>query len=129
MTAVRRVRHGRAITVFTWGEGLGPVLAACDEGELDATVVDIARLSPLDRPAIIEAARDTGRIAIVHAGARDHGLGAEIAALVAAEAIHYLDAPILRVCGEDGPHAPCDELLGLPAHDRIAAALHELATP
>lgn len=127
--AVRRVRHGRALTVFTWGEGLGPVLAACDDGEIDATVVDLARLCPLDRAAIVEAARDTGRIAIVHAGARDHGIGAEIAALVATEAIHYLDAPILRVCGEDGPHAPCDELLGLPAPERIAAALRELATP
>lgn len=127
--ATQRLRHGRAMTVFTWGEGTLPVLAACDEGELDATVVDIARLHPVDTAAIVEAARDTGRVAIVHAGDRSHGLGAELSALVAEHAIHYLDAPVLRVCGDDGPHAPGDELRSLPAPERIAAALRELATP
>lgn len=128
-TPVQVARAGRTITVFTWGEALGPVLAACDDAEVDATVIDVVRLSPLDRDALVEHARDTGRIAIVHAGDRACGLGAEIAALVAEHAVHYLDAPVLRLCGDDGPHAPADEMRCLPSTDRIASALRELASP
>ncbi len=124
-----RLRSGRTLVVFTWGEALGAVLEVCDDTELDATVIEVARLCPLDRDAIVEAARDTGRVAIVHAGGRAHGLGAEISALVAEHAIHYLDAPVLRVCGDDGPHAGADELRSLPARQRLAEALRELATP
>ncbi len=129
LAATSRVREGRTLTVFTWGEALEPVLAACDDGALDATVVEIGRLAPLDRDAIVEAARDTGRVAIVHAGSVGHGLGAEIAALVAEHALYYLDAPVLRVGGDDGVHAAADELRSLPAQGRIAAALGELANP
>lgn len=128
-TPVQRARDGRTITVFTWGEALGPVLAACEDAEIDASVIDVVRLAPLDRDTLVELAKDTGRVAIIHAGLRAHGLGAEIAALVAEHAIHYLDAPVVRLCGDDGVHAPADEMRCVPTSDRIAAALTELASP
>jgi pyruvate/2-oxoglutarate/acetoin dehydrogenase E1 component len=128
-SAVERARDGRTITVFTWGEALAPVLEACDDAGIDAAVIDVVRLAPLDRDALVEHAKDTGRVAIVHAGERAHGLGAEIAALVAEHAIYYLDAPVLRLCGDDGVHAPADEMRCVPTSERIAAALADLASP
>jgi pyruvate/2-oxoglutarate/acetoin dehydrogenase E1 component len=125
----QRVRLGSAATVFAWGEGVELALEAVAETGVDAMVVDVASLSPLDREGLVEAAKDTGRLAIVHAGPRGHGIGAELAALVADHAIHYLDAPILRICGDDDVGDAADELRALPGLERIAGALEQLAAP
>jgi len=124
-----RVRSGRAITVLAWGECVALALSGCDASGVDATVVDVGGLAPLDRTALVEAAKDTGRIAIVHAGPRGHGVGAELAALFADEALHYLDAPIVRICGDDHVGDPAEEMRALPELERIASALEQLAAP
>lgn len=129
LSSATRVREGRAITVMAWGECVGLALAGCEAAGVDATVIDVGCLAPLDRDALVDAAKDTGRVAIVHAGPRGHGIGAELAALVADHAIHYLDAPIVRICGDDDVGDVADELRALPGLERIAGALEQLAAP
>jgi pyruvate/2-oxoglutarate/acetoin dehydrogenase E1 component len=127
--AAVRVRAGRTITVLAWGECVELALAGCDAAGVDAQVIDVGCLAPLDRERLIDAAKDTGRIAIVHAGPRAHGIGAELAALLADEAIHYLDGPIMRICGDEPTLAGADEMRALPGLERIADALEQLAAP
>jgi pyruvate/2-oxoglutarate/acetoin dehydrogenase E1 component len=98
------LREGRDATVFCWGEALLPTLAAADacarqEPPIEVGVVEVGKLAPLDEASLIELARATGKIVIAHAGSRSGGVGAELAALFADQAILQLDAPITRVSG------------------------------
>jgi pyruvate/2-oxoglutarate/acetoin dehydrogenase E1 component len=98
------LREGRDATVFCWGEALVPTLAAADacarqEPPIEVGVVEVGKLAPLDEALLIELARATGKIVIAHAGSRTGGVGAELAALFADQAILQLDAPITRVSG------------------------------
>jgi pyruvate/2-oxoglutarate/acetoin dehydrogenase E1 component len=98
------LREGRDATVFCWGEALLPTLAAADacarqEPPIEVGVVEVGKLAPLDEALLIELARATGKIVIAHAGSRAGGVGAELAALFADQAILQLDAPITRVSG------------------------------
>lgn len=127
LLSAHRVREGGSITVFAWGECVEATAAAIDAGGIDATLVDVAALQPIDRAALIEAAGATGKIAIVHAGPRGHGLGAELAALFADDAIYTLDAPILRITGDDAPLGPTEEWRAVPDADRIVQALTALS--
>ena len=124
--AAQRVRIGSAATVFAWGEAVELALEAVAETGVDATVVDVASLAPLDHETLVEAARDTGKIVVVHAGPTSHGIGAELAGLFADDAIDWLDAPIVRVGGDDPPLGPGEELRGLPTVERIARALERV---
>jgi pyruvate/2-oxoglutarate/acetoin dehydrogenase E1 component len=126
--AAQRVRLGAAATVFAWGEGVELALEAVAETGVDAMVVDVASLSPLDREGLVEAAKDTGKIVVVHAGPRGHGVGAELVGLFADDAIDWLDAPVVRVTGDDAPLAAGEELRGLPTVERIARALERVTT-
>jgi pyruvate/2-oxoglutarate/acetoin dehydrogenase E1 component len=101
------LRGGRHATVFCWGEALLPTLAAADacarqESPIEVGVVEVGKLAPLDEARLVELARATGKIVIVHAGPRAGGVAAELAALFADQAILQLDAPITRVTGS-GP--------------------------
>ena len=78
--------------------------------------------------AILEAARSTGRVVIVHEAPRTCGVGAEIAALVAEGAIESLEAPVLRVTGFDTPFPYALEHVYLPDTGRILAALEKSIT-
>lgn len=127
--ATEVVQAGLGATVFTWGDAVPAVLAACASSSVAPTVIEIHRLHPLDADAIVDAARDTGRVAIVHGGGRGPGIASELAALVAERAIYYLDAPVLRISGEGGPLVASEELRALPSVSAIAAALEELASP
>jgi pyruvate/2-oxoglutarate/acetoin dehydrogenase E1 component len=125
------LREGPDATVFAWGDALEPALAAADacaeptEGSaISVTVVDVGRLAPLDEALLIARANATGKIVIAHAGARQGGLGAELAALFAEHSILHLDAPILRICGDvPGLVAGHEEHRASPAAAEIAAAI------
>ena len=102
------VRDGKDATVFCWGEALLPTLAAADacarqDPPIDVCVVEVGKLAPLDEARLVELARATGKIAIAHSGPRRGGIGAELAALFADQAILQLDAPIVRVAGSGHP--------------------------
>ena len=97
-------RSGRDVTIVTWGAMIKEAMEAADAlaaDGVDAEVIDVASLKPLDSVTILESVRRTGRLVIVHEAAMTCGFGAEIAARVASRAITSLLAPVVRVTGYD----------------------------
>ncbi|QRV13381.1 alpha-ketoacid dehydrogenase subunit beta [Haloterrigena salifodinae] len=102
--AVRR--EGSDISVYTWGAMTRPTLEAAEnlaEEGIDAEVVDLRTLSPLDEETIVESFEKTGRAAVVHEAPKTGGLGAEITATLQEEALLYQEAPVDRITGFDTP--------------------------
>ncbi|MFC7130443.1 alpha-ketoacid dehydrogenase subunit beta [Haloferax chudinovii] len=103
--AVRR--EGTDVSVFTFGAMTRPTLEAVENLEeegIDAEVVDIRTISPLDRETIVESFKKTGRAVVVHEAPKNGGLGAEITATIQEEALLYQEAPVKRVAGYDVPY-------------------------
>ena len=121
-----RLHEGEAATVFAWGSTVEVARAAVERSGMDVAVVDVECLSPLPHDALVEEAAATGRIVIAHAGPRDHGVGAELAALFADRAILHLDAPITRVTGLQAPLRAVDEMSAVPGVDRLGQAIAEI---
>ncbi|ELZ21555.1 transketolase [Haloterrigena salina JCM 13891] len=99
-------REGSDISVYTWGAMTRPTLEAAENlaGEgIDAEVVDLRTLSPLDEETIVESFEKTGRAAVVHEAPKTGGLGAEITATLQEEALMYQEAPVERITGFDTP--------------------------
>lgn len=121
----RIARKGSAVTVVAWGSMLERVLKSV-EG-YDAEVIDLLTLNPLDLETLLLSVQKTGRAVIVHEAIKTCGLGAEISATLAEEAMLQLRAPILRVTAPDVP-VPLAKLIDqyLPGPDRIRAALDEV---
>ena len=120
------VCEGSDITLVTWGAAILETIAAADalakEG-VAAEVIDVATLKPLDMPTILASVARTGRCVIVHEAARSVGVGAEIAARLAAEGLLSLQAPITRVTGYDTVMPlPRLERHYIPSTERIFAA-------
>ena len=98
------LRAGNDVTIVTWGAMTQDTMRAAAELDAEgvsAEVIDLATLSPIDSETILNSVAKTGRLVIVHEAARNLGLGAEIAALVAEHALYDLQAPIQRVAGFD----------------------------
>ena len=129
----RITRSGNDLTMFAYGLMLHEALAAAEElvGEgIECTVVDLLTLNPLDQETILEAARATGKVLIVHEDTLTGGLGGEIAAIIAEHAFEDLDAPIRRLAGPDIPPMPFHEAMEsffMPDRAKIAAAARDLA--
>jgi len=126
-------RRGADLTIIAYGLMLHESLAAAETlaGEgIEATVVDLLTLNPLDRETILESAKATGKVLIVHEDTLTGGLGGEVAAIIAEHAFEYLDAPIRRVAGPDIPPMPFHHAMEdffMPNRHKIAAAARELA--
>ena len=98
------VREGKHVTLITWGAMLKETLAAADAlaGEgIEAEVIDVSTLKPLDGETILASVGRTGHAVIVHEAARTGGFGAEVAALIADAGIFDLEASVTRVTGYD----------------------------
>lgn len=98
------LREGDDVTVVTWGAMTVDVLKAAEQlaaQGIDAEVIDLATISPIDAQTILDSVAKTGRLVIVHEAARNCGVGAEVAAIVAEHALYDLTAPIRRVTGFD----------------------------
>jgi pyruvate dehydrogenase E1 component beta subunit len=127
--AVRRA--GRDVTLIAFGGTLGTALAAAatlaEEG-VDAEVVDLRVLRPLDVPALVESVARTHRAVVVDEGWRAGSLAAEVAARIGEEAFWDLDAPIGRVCSAEVPmpYARHLEEAALPSADRVVEAVRGL---
>jgi pyruvate/2-oxoglutarate/acetoin dehydrogenase E1 component len=95
---------------------------------LNVEVIDPRTLTPLDKQAIVKSVKKTGRIVVVSEDCRTAGVAAEIAAVVAEEALDYLDAPVKRVCELDTPipFSPPLEQYVIPNEKRIAKAIKEV---
>lgn len=127
-------REGAHATVVAIGGMLRHALEAADQlaGEgLSVEVIDPRTLVPLDLDAIIRSVEKTGRLVIAHEAHRRAGPGAEIAALVAEEALDWLDAPIMRVAARNVPlpYAPGLEQFVLPGPADIVQAVRQIAQP
>jgi 2-oxoisovalerate dehydrogenase E1 component beta subunit len=125
-------RPGSDLTIVAYAAMVHAALEAAEQlsGEgLDAEVVDLRTLSPLDRDTLLDSVRRTGKLLVVHEDTRTGGLAGEIAALVSESAFADLDGPIMRVTALDTPvpfSAPLEEYF-LPNAARIAEAARELA--
>jgi pyruvate dehydrogenase E1 component beta subunit len=98
------LREGNDVTLVTWGAMTVETLRAAQAlgaAGIEADVIDLATLSPIDLDTILESVARTGRLVIVHEAAKNVGVGAEVAALVAEHALYDLQAPIQRVAGYD----------------------------
>ena len=125
------VRPGMQITLVAWSAMVGRARAAADAlaGEgIDAEVIDLRTLVPLDMDTVVESVRRTGRAIVVTEGPRFAGFGAEVAASVQEEAFDYLDAPVGRVGGAHTPigHSPALIDASVPQVEDIAAAVRAL---
>ncbi|CAE6762460.1 MAG: pyruvate dehydrogenase complex E1 component subunit beta [Nitrospira sp.] len=124
-------RAGTDVTVVAYSKMLLVALEAAErlrQDGLDVEVIDPRTLKPLDLESIVTSVKKTGRMVIVEEGWRFCGLGAQIADSVYAAAFDYLDAPIVRVTGEDVPmpySRPLEDA-AIPDVPRVVAAIHSL---
>lgn len=128
--AVRR--EGRDLSIITYGAMVQESLDAADvlAGEgVDAEVVDLRTLVPLDREAVLATSRKTGKILVVHEANLSAGVGGEIAALIAQHAFEWLDGPVTRVAAPDTPTPSAKSLAEYwyPDATKIASAARKLA--
>ena len=117
------MRPGAALTVLTYGTMVWVAEAAARETGIDAEIIDLRSLWPLDLDTIVASVKKTGRCVIVHEATRTSGFGAELAALVQEHCFFTLEAPIERVTGWDTPYPHAQEWAYFPGPDRVGAAL------
>jgi 2-oxoisovalerate dehydrogenase E1 component beta subunit len=117
------VRAGSAVTVLTYGTMVWVSEAAARETGVDAEIIDLRSLWPLDLDTIVASVNKTGRCVIVHEATRTSGFGAELAALVQEHCFFHLEAPIERVTGWDTPYPHAQEWAYFPGPERVGAAM------
>ena len=122
--AVRR--EGADVTVLSYGTMVYVALAAAAETGVDAEVIDLRTILPLDMEAIEESVKKTGRCIIVHEATRTCGFGAELMSLVQESCFYHLEAPIIRVTGWDTPYPHAHEWAYFPGPDRVGEALKKV---
>jgi 2-oxoisovalerate dehydrogenase E1 component beta subunit len=129
--AVRR--EGRDMTIVTYGYMTVVVLEAAERMAhrgIDAEVIDVRTLAPLDKDTILNSVRKTNKCLIVHEDKQTMGIGAELAAIVSEEAFEDLDGPIVRITGPDVPAIPFSpplEKAWLVNTEKVVAAMERLA--
>jgi len=124
------VRSGRHVTVLAYGAMLYEALDAAAKAALqgvEAEVIDLRTLWPVDIQTILESVKRTGRLVVVHEAPRTCGFGAELVSLVVERAFYHLEAPPVRVTGFDTPFPYTLEMEYLPLSHRILPALLEAA--
>ncbi|MEH2468673.1 pyruvate dehydrogenase E1 component beta subunit [Nitrobacteraceae bacterium AZCC 2161] len=120
-------RTGKDVTLISWSNGMSYALKAADElakEGIEAEVIDLRTLRPLDTETIIASVKKTSRAVTVEEGWQQSGVGAEVAARIMEHAFDYLDAPVGRVSGKDVPmpYAANLEKLALPSVADVVAA-------
>jgi pyruvate dehydrogenase E1 component beta subunit len=123
----RIARAGKDVTLISWSNGMTYALKAAEElakEGIEAEVIDLRTLRPMDTETIVESVKKTGRAVTVEEGWQQSGVGAEIVARIAEHAFDYLDAPVLRVSGKDVPmpYAANLEKLALPSAAEVVQA-------
>ena len=129
----RVAREGRDVSVFSYGMMAHYTMLAAeklkrDEG-IDAEIIDLRTLLPVDKDAILTSVRKTGKALVVHEDNLTMGYGAEVAAIIADEGFEYLDGPVKRLAGPDVPAVPFSHPMQeffMPNPDKIGEAIREL---
>jgi 2-oxoisovalerate dehydrogenase E1 component beta subunit len=117
------VRTGKDVTVLAYGTMVHVAEAAVKSTGIDAEIIDVRTLVPLDVETLAASVRKTGRCVIVHEATRFGGFGAELSATIQEECFWQLEAPIQRVTGWDTPYPHAFEWEYFPGQARVAAAL------
>ena len=120
------VREGEALTILAYGTMVHVALAAAEESGIDAEVIDLRTLLPVDIETIEASVSKTGRCVIVHEATRTSGYGAELSALVQERCFYNLEAPIQRVTGYDTPYPHSLEWEYFPTPPRIIKAMRRV---
>jgi len=120
------VREGVAVTVLTYGTMVHVVKAVVAEHGIDAEIIDLRTLLPLDIETIEVSVKKTGRCMVVHEATRTSGFGAELAAQVQERCFYHLEAPIERVTGFDTPYPHSLEWAYFPGPVRLARAFDKI---
>jgi 2-oxoisovalerate dehydrogenase E1 component beta subunit len=117
------VRPGDEVTILAYGTMVHVVAAAVSRMRVDAEIIDLRSLVPLDIATITASVRKTRRCVIAHEATRFAGMGSELAATVQEECFWYLEAPIQRVTGWDTPYPLAFEWQYFPGQARVARAI------
>jgi pyruvate dehydrogenase E1 component beta subunit len=125
----RIARKGKDVTIVSFSMGMRYATQATEKlvaAGVDVELIDLRTLRPMDTKTVIESVKKTGRLVTAEEGWPQGGIGAELAAVVIAEAFDYLDAPPTRVTGKDVPmpYAANLEKLALPSVDEVIAAVN-----
>ena len=126
LTSAAIFRPGKAVTVLTYGTMVWVSECAARETGIDAEIIDLRSIWPLDLDTIVESVHKTGRCVVVHEATRTSGFGAELVALVQEHCFWQLEAPIERVTGWDTPYPHAHEWLYFPGPARVGAALRRV---
>ena len=123
-------REGEDLTIISWGAMVPVAEAAAEQVEKKGVfpeVIDLRTLSPMDSTAVVDSVKKTGRALIIHEAPRTCGLGAEIAALIGEKALLHLQAPVLRVTGQDitVPLAKSERYY-YPSPERVIFAINKI---
>jgi len=112
-------REGAAATIITYGTMVHVALTAVAETGIDAEIIDLRSIVPLDIDAVVASVDKTGRCVIVHEATRFGGFGGEVSALIQERCFYRLEAPITRVAGFDTPYPHAFEWDYFPGPDRV----------
>ncbi|MCW6158537.1 MAG: alpha-ketoacid dehydrogenase subunit beta [Thermoplasmatales archaeon] len=121
-----KLKEGDDVSIITYGSMVPVVMSAVEKNQVNADVIDLRTILPMDITAILQTAKKTGRVVIVHEAPRTLGVGAEISALIAERAIDSLLAPIVRVTGYDIPFPYSHEEFYIPDEKRIMNAINKV---
>jgi 2-oxoisovalerate dehydrogenase E1 component beta subunit len=119
------VREGSAVTILAYGTMVHVVLATIAAEGVDAEVIDLRTILPVDIETIEESVRKTGRCVVVHEATRTGGFGAELSALVQERCFYHLEAPVQRATGFDTPYPHSLEWAYFPGPVRIGTAIRK----
>ena len=119
-------REGSDLTILAYGTMVFVAEAAASETGVDAEIIDLRTLLPLDLERIAASVKKTGRCVIVHEATLTSGFGAELCAVVQESCFYHLEAPIERVTGWDTPYPHAHEWSYFPGPARVGAALRRV---
>ena len=122
----RIVREGAALTVLAYGTMVHVAASVCQEKGVDAEIIDLRTLVPLDIEAVEKSVEKTGKCMVLHEATRTSGFGAELAALVQERCFYHLEAPVERVTGFDTPYPHSLEWAYFPGPIRVGEAIDKL---
>jgi 2-oxoisovalerate dehydrogenase E1 component beta subunit len=117
------VRPGSKLTIITYGTMVHVCIAAAEKAGVDAEVIDLRSIVPLDVETIVNSVKKTGRCIVAHEATRFGGFGGEILSTIQEECFWHLEAPILRVAGWDTPYPHAFEWEYFPGQARVIAAI------
>lgn len=116
-------REGEDVTVLAYGTMVYVAEAAAKETGVDAEIIDLRTILPLDLETIEASVAKTGRCVVVHEATKTCGFGAELLSVISEACFYHLEAPIIRVAGYDTPYPHAHEWAYFPGPDRVGAAL------